>query len=93
MRVNQFADLTNEEFKKTYLNSKPPTETTSNGLFKLPLNASVPDAIDWREKGAVLSVKNQGECGSCWAFSAVSNFVSLNEIEGVILIDSRFIFE
>lgn len=69
--INQFSDLSEEEFQRFLSYQKP--ETEFSGQFEEPPNLSIPDSIDWRSEGAVLSVKDQGGCGSCWAFSAVSN--------------------
>ncbi|KAA3671276.1 cathepsin F [Paragonimus westermani] len=68
--VTQFFDLTDEEFAAKYLSSPidAPVEYVQLNDLK-----SAPDRIDWREKGAVAPVENQGGCGSCWAFSVVGN--------------------
>uniref|UniRef100_J3KZ04 Uncharacterized protein n=1 Tax=Oryza brachyantha TaxID=4533 RepID=J3KZ04_ORYBR len=77
LRINQFADLTNEEFVATYTGAKPPhPKQAARSVDPIWM----PSCIDWRFRGAVTGVKDQGACKSCWAFAAVAAIEGLAQI-------------
>ena len=88
--LNKFADLSNEEFRKLYLGYNPALSSdspvVSEGSVPFSCNKTVPDTFDWRQKGAVTGVKNQGQCGSCWSFSTTGSTEAAHFLAGNKLI-------
>jgi len=77
--ITKFADLTESEFRSTYLSSLP---KKIDGPVHQSKTTSIPTSFDWRDKNVVTPVKNQGTCGNCWAHSTVESVESAWAIAG-----------
>jgi cathepsin L len=82
LAMNQFGDLTNAEFNKLFkglsFDYSAHISKAKSAAVETVAAPGLPADYDWRQKGAVTHVKNQGQCGSCWSFSTTGSTEGAN---------------
>lgn len=85
--LNQFADMTNEEFRARLVpQSRGPSDSSSAKSATPTHHTEIPESIDWRSAGAVTEVSDEGQCESGWAFSSAGAIEALHQQTSGVLI-------
>ena len=92
--INKFADMSSYEYRQMLGYKKDLRTSKRINTFSIADPLAVPASVDWVSGGAVIAPKDQGQCGSCWAFSAAgalegANFVAGNKL--VSLSEQQFV--
>jgi len=87
MGLNEFSDMTGEQFYSTLTGPWSESERPQGAVEEVAALGFPNDKFDWRDQGAVTSVKNQGTCGSCWTFSGAGTMEGLLFIKTKALVD------
>jgi len=80
LAMNHMGDLSNAEYRRIYLGAKVDLTQVKGETFIADHSQALPTSFDWRSKGAVTGVKDQGQCGSCWSFSTTGSTEGCHQI-------------